>query len=171
MKKTLYLDRCQADFKWLRSWSFFLWRLSVFLFSTGRKFFYRRDCEMTFIIGRGFAELQILKKWKWSITLKQFGIFWCTVADTFILTISSPRDCEMTFIIGRGFAKLQILKKWKSLELNGILRWNVAYILILTRCSPWDCQMPFAIDRGFAKVQILRNMKLVLSLKPFGIFW
>ena len=28
----------------------------------GRTFFYRRDCEITFIIGRGFAELQILKK-------------------------------------------------------------------------------------------------------------
>ena len=24
-----------------------------------------KDCEMTFFIGRGFAELQILKKWKW----------------------------------------------------------------------------------------------------------
>ena len=28
-----------------------------------------RDCEMTCFIGRGFAELQILKKWKWPYLL------------------------------------------------------------------------------------------------------
>ena len=46
-----------------------------------------RDCQMLFGIGRGSAEVQILKNWKWrlpvrekcrkmSITLKPFGIFW-----------------------------------------------------------------------------------------------
>ena len=28
-----------------------------------------RDCEMSFFIGRGFAELQILKTWKWPYLL------------------------------------------------------------------------------------------------------
>ena len=41
---------------------------------------------MSFFIGRGFAELQILKKWKWPYLL--FGI-------------------------GRGFAEVQILKTVK----------------------------------------------------------
>ena len=29
----------------------------------------QRDCEMSFFIGLGFAELQILKKWKWPYLL------------------------------------------------------------------------------------------------------
>ena len=31
---------------------------------------------MTFIIGRDFAERQILKKWKWSYLFKLSGIDW-----------------------------------------------------------------------------------------------
>ena len=30
--------------------------------------------------------------------------------------------------------------------------------------------MTFGIGRGFAEVQILKNVKLTLSLEPFGIF-
>ena len=58
-----------------------------------------------------------------------------------------------------------------SLELWRILSWNFASTLILTRCSQWDCQMIFGIGRGFAEVQILKQVKLALSLEPFGIFF
>ena len=68
---------------------------------------------MTFTIGRGFAERQILKKWKCALSLDLSGIFWKTFAWALILTRSSPRDCEMTFFIGRSFVELQVLKKWK----------------------------------------------------------
>ena len=34
-----------------------------------------RDCEMTFFIGRGFAELQILKKWNWPYLLNLLVYF------------------------------------------------------------------------------------------------
>ena len=33
-------------------------------------------CKMTFIIGRGFAERQILKKVKMALCLEPSGIFW-----------------------------------------------------------------------------------------------
>ena len=57
---------------------------------------------MTFFIGRGFVELQILKKVIMALSLELSGIFF----------------------IGRGFAEIQILKKMimaLSLELSGIL--------------------------------------------------
>ena len=68
---------------------------------------------MSFFIGLGFAELQILKKKKsengpifwteWNIVMKCIHIG--------ILTRCSPWDCQMTFGIGRGFAEVQILKE------------------------------------------------------------
>ena len=35
-----------------------------------------RDCQMSFGIGRGFAERQILKKVNLALSLEPFGIFW-----------------------------------------------------------------------------------------------
>ena len=71
---------------------------------------------MSFFIGRGFAELKILKKWKWPYLLNWVEYcdevlhthwYWHDVAQT---------DNQMTFGIGRGFAEVQILKtvKFKS---------------------------------------------------------
>ena len=72
------------------------------------------DCKMTFDIGRGCPELQILKKWKWpnwvAIVVK--------LCIQFILTRCSPRDCQMSFGIGRGVAAVQILKKKVNLALS-----------------------------------------------------
>ena len=67
---------------------------------------------MSFSIGQGFAELQILKKiengpipWtEWNIVMK-----FCVHIG--ILARCSPWGCQMTFWIGRGFAEVQILKK------------------------------------------------------------
>ena len=69
---------------------------------------------MTFIIGRGFAERQILKKCIWPYLLN-----WVEYCDEILHTHRyidkiSPWDCQMTFGIGRGFAEVQSLKKkWK----------------------------------------------------------
>ena len=86
-----------------------------------------RDCKMKFNIGRGCAELQILKKWKWPN--------WVNYCDetlhvhyTLILTRCSPRDCHMSFGIGRGVAEVQTLKK-KNGE-TGPISWNFFNILI-----------------------------------------
>ena len=68
-------------------------------------------CQMTFGIGWGFTEVQILKKVEinsktvWNILIKFYRHL--------MLKRSSPRNCKMTFPIGWSFAECQILKKWK----------------------------------------------------------
>ena len=119
------------------------------------------DCQMTFGIGRGFAEVQILqKRWNWPYLLNCLICF-----DTHYywhgldrgIAKSSPRDCKMTFSIGRGCAELQILKKWKWPNWVDYCNETLHTQLILTRCSPRDCQMSYGIGRGVAEVQILKN--------------
>ena len=72
-----------------------------------------RDCKMTFNIGRGCAELQILKKVKMAELSR---LLWWNFAYTLILTGCSPRDCQMSFGIDQGVAEVQILKKRKRPE-------------------------------------------------------
>ena len=78
------------------------------------------NCQMIFGIGRGFAEVQILKKWNWPYPLNLLVYFDKILHSHYYwhdldrgIAKSSPRDCKMTFNIGRGYADLQILKKWK----------------------------------------------------------
>ena len=68
---------------------------------------------MSFVIGRGFAEVKILIKVKLVLSLKHFLIFRYHFAYTFILTNSSPRFYQMSFFIqlGRDFAEVKINKK------------------------------------------------------------
>ena len=68
---------------------------------------------MTFIFGRGFAERQMPKKWKWPYLLN-----WVEYFDRFLRKHWYYQDraqeiVKCHFCIGRGFAELQILKKWK----------------------------------------------------------
>ena len=79
-----------------------------------------RDCKMTFNIGRGCAELQILKEAEVS------ALLWWNFAYTLILTRCSPRDCQMSFGIGRGVAVVQILKNSET----GPISWIFLNILI-----------------------------------------
>ena len=75
---------------------------------------------MTFGLGRGFAERQILKKWNWPYLLKLL-VYFDKILHIFYywhdldrgIAKFSPRDCKMTFNIGRGYAELPIPKKWK----------------------------------------------------------
>ena len=115
---------------------------------------------MTFIIGRGFAERQILKKWKWPYLLN-----WVEYFDRLLRKNWYYQDLAQE-IVKCHFSSVYVLpssKFWKSE--NGPIswtEWNIVmkfciHIGILTRCSPWDCQMTFGIGRGFAKVQILKK--------------
>ena len=126
-----------------------------------------RNCKMTFIIGRAFAECQILKKGHISWT--EWNI-WQTFALTLILARSSPRDCEMSFVIGRGFAELQILKKWKWPYL---LNFEEYYDEFLHTHWYWQDVANEIVKwhLGLAEVQIPKKVKLALSLEPFVIFW
>ena len=123
------------------------------------------DCQMAFGIGRGFAEVQILKKkWNRPYLLNVLAYFDKILHTHYYwhdldrgIAKSCPRDCKMILNIGRGCVELHSLKKMKMAELSGLLWWNFAYTLILTRCSPRDCQMSFGIGRGDTEVQILKN--------------
>ena len=116
------------------------------------------DCQIIFGIGRGFAKVQILKKWNWPYPLNLL-VYFDKILHTHYywhdldrgIAKSIPRDCKMTFNIGPNSEKV------KMAELSGLLWWNFAYTLILTRCSPRDCQMSFGIGRGVSEVQILKN--------------
>ena len=81
-----------------------------------------RDCKMTFNNGRGCAELQILKKWKWPN--------WVDCCDETLHTWwywhDVAQECQMSFWIGRGVAEVHILKNSET----GPISWNFSNILI-----------------------------------------
>ena len=115
--------------------------------------------KMTLIIGRGFAERQILKKWKWPYLLNWVEYFerllrkhwyWQDLAQEIA-------KCHFSSVEVCRAPNSEKAKMTQSLELSGILWLNFAYTLVLTRCSPWDCQMTFGIGRDFAEVQILKK--------------
>ena len=112
---------------------------------------------MTFIIGRGFAACQILKKWIWPFVLK-----WVEYFDKLLRKHwywqDLARDCELTFFVGRDVAELQSLKKWKWPYLlnceeycdetlhthwywqnvaNGIVKWHLGLVEVLPRFKFW----------------------------------
>ena len=75
---------------------------------------------MSFGIGQGFREVQILKKLNRSSLLNHL-VYFDKILHTHYywhdldrgIAKSNPRDCKMTFNVGRGCAELQILKKRK----------------------------------------------------------
>ena len=68
---------------------------------------------MTFIMGRGFADRQILKKWKWSYLLNWVEYFDRRLCKHWYYQDLAQEIVKCHFFFGRGFAELQILKKWK----------------------------------------------------------
>ena len=139
------------------------------------------DCQMPFVIGRGFAKVQIQT---------------CPSPDSLWSYLSSDSRENYAQLLNRLECLDKLLhthwywqdlaqeienrsRLWRapnsekvkmalSLKSSGTLLWNFACALILTRCSPRDHQMPIVIGRGFAEVQI---QKMPLSLEPFGICW
>ena len=119
-----------------------------------------RHCEMTIIIGPGFAELRILKKSENGPISWLSGILWWNSAYTSILTSSSPRDYKMTFIIGWGFAELQTLTVGEKLVnhleyFDKHLHTHWYWRKLAQEIAKWH----LLIGRGFAKLQILKKWK------------
>ena len=119
-----------------------------------------RNFKMTFIISRGFAERQILKKWKWPYLLNWVEYFDKLLRKHWYWQDLAQETAKWHFSLVEAVASSKL---WKSD--NGAISWNVwnivmkfcIHIGILTRCSQWDCQMVFGIGRGFAEVQILKK--------------
>ena len=114
------------------------------------------SCKMMFIIGRGCAECQILKKWKWPYLLNWVEYFDKRLRKHWYWQDLAQEIANWHFYWSR-FCRAPNSEKVKMAELNGLLWWNFTYILILTRCSPRDCQMSFGISWGIAEFQILKN--------------
>ena len=136
------------------------------------------DCQMIFGIGRGFAEVQILKKWNWPYPLNLL-VYFDKILHTHYywhdldrqIAKSSPRDCKMTFNFGRGCAELQILKKWK---------WpNWVDYCGETLHTHWygqdvaqgivKCHLGMA--EALPRFKFWKKVKLAQSLETFWIFW
>ena len=143
-----------------------------------------RNCKMTFIIGRGFAERQILKKWKWPYLLN-----WVEYFDKLLRKHWYWQDLAQE-IAKWHFSLVEALpssKFWKSD--NGAISWTERNIVMkfcihieidkmypmtlvefLPRFKFWKkrhyCKMTFIIGRGFAERQIRKKWKL-----PYLLNW
>ena len=115
---------------------------------------------MTFFVGPGFAELQILKKWKWPYLLN-----WVEYCDEILHRHWYWHDLAHEIVkwhleLVEGLPRFKFWKKWNlTLKLFGIVWWNFADTLILTRSSSRNCKVTFISGRGFAELQILKKWK------------
>ena len=122
---------------------------------------------MSFFTGRGFAELQILKKWK---------LNWVEYCDEILHTHSYWHDVAHETVKWH-LALVEVLpsfKFWKQWNLTlkpfGIFWKNFADTLILTRSSSRNCKMTSIIGRSVAKRQILKKRKWLYLLKRVEYF-
>ena len=107
---------------------------------------------MTFTIGLGFAERQILKKWKWP-----YLINWVEYFDKLLRKHWYWQDLA------------QEIAKWHfSLVKAEIVKWYLGLVEFLPRFKFWKkwdyCKMTFIIGRGFAERQILIKWKWLYLL-------
>ena len=148
------------------------WHLRLIEFLPRFKFWKKWDyCKMTIIIGRGYAECQILKKWKWTYLLNWVEYFdrllrkhwyWQVLAQEIV-------KCHFSSV---EFYRAPNTEKWKwpyllnSVEYcddilhthwywqdvaHEIVKWHLGLVEVLPRFKFWK--------------------KWNLTLKPFGIFW
>ena len=80
---------------------------------------------MTFIIGRGFAELQILKKWKWPYLLNWVEYFDKLLRKHWYWQYLAQQIANLHFFL---LEALSSSKHWKSE--NGPISWTVKNIVM-----------------------------------------
>ena len=141
-----------------------------------------RNCKMTFIISRGFAELQILKKWKWPYLLNWVEYFDKLLRKHWYWQNLAHEIAKWQFSLVEA---LPSSKFWKSdYEAFSWTKWNIVmkfcihididkmypmrlsndtwYWLSFCRGlnseKKWNyCKMTFIIGRGSAERQILKK--------------
>ena len=152
-----------------------------------------RNCKMSFIIGRGFAERQILKKWKWPYLLNWVEYFdkllrkhwyWQDLAQeiakwhfSLVEALPSSKFWKSDYLLNWVEYCEEILHThwyWKDVP-HKIVKWHLRLAEYLPRFKFWKkwnfCKMTFIIGRGFAERQILKKVKMPLPLELSGIFW
>ena len=124
-----------------------------------------RNCKMTFIIGRGFAERQILKKWKWPYLLNWVEYFDKLLRNHWYWQEIANWHCS-------SVEALPSSKFWKSE--NGPTSWTEWNILI-NFCVTIDIYKRLRTDI-FHRSRLCRapnsnKVIMALSLELSGIFY
>ena len=149
-----------------------------------------RNCKMTLIIGRGFAERQILKKWKWPYLLNWVDYFdkllrkhwyWQDLAQDiakwyFSLVEALPSSKFWKSDNGAiSWTEWNIVMKFCILidiDNSEIVKWHLR-LVVLPRFKFWKkwdyCKMTFIIGRGFAERQILKSDNGLISWTEWNI--
>ena len=114
-----------------------------------------RDCELIFFVGRGFAELQILKKWKWPCLLN-----WVEYCNEILHTHWYWHDVAHEIVKWHlGLVRvLPRFKFWKKVKLAHFLNLLVYFDKILHIHYYWH-----DLDRGIAKSSP-RDSKMTLNI-------
>ena len=121
---------------------------------------------MTFFIGWGFAELQILKKWKWP-----YPLTWVEYYDEIWHTHWYWHDVAHEIVkwhlgLVEVLPRFKFWKQWNlTLKPFRIFWHDFADTLILTRSNSRNCKMTFIVGRGFAERQNLKKWKWPYLLK------
>ena len=145
------------------------WHLRLVEFLPRLKFWKKWDyCKMIFIIGRGFAERQILKKWKWPYLLNWVEYFDRPLRKHWFY--QEIVKCHFSSVEVLPSSKSEKVKMALSFELSGILWSNFAYTLVY-----WQDVAHEIVKWHSGLVEVLPRFKFwkkwKLTLKPFGIFW
>ena len=136
-----------------------------------------RNCKMTFIIGRGFAECQILKKWKWPYLLNWVEYFdkllrkhwyWQDVAQEIAnwhfyrsKLCRAPNSEKVKMALSLELWRiLPSAKFWKSE--NGPIPW-----------TEWNILINFCVNIDIDKIlpKRLRTDILMVEALPSSKFW
>ena len=99
-----------------------------------------RNCKMTFIIGRGFADRQILKKWKWPYLLNWVEYFDKVLRKHWFWQDLAQEIAKWHFSLVKA---LPSSKLWKSD--NGAISW-----------TEWNIVMKFCIHIDIDKMYPMR---------------
>ena len=114
---------------------------------------------MTFIIGRDFAERQILKKkWKWPYLLNWVEYFDRLLRKHWYYQDLAQENANWHFISVETLPSSKFWKMTLSLELWRILWWNFATHWYWQDVANEVAKWYFGIGRGFAEVQILKKL-------------
>ena len=113
------------------------------------------------------------KKVKLALSLEPFGIVWWNFACPLILTRSSPSDCKILFFIGQGFAEVKIAKKRIAHNFWTVMNIEIKNCIhiYIDKTQPNGFPNAMCLRSRLCQCRNSENLKLAISLEPYGIFW
>ena len=118
-----------------------------------------RNCKMTFIVGRGFTECQILKKWN-----RPYFMNWMEYFDKLLRKHWYWQDLaeEMAnwyFLVGGGFCYEILHTHWYWQDVaNEIVKWHLGFVEVLPRFKFWKSETgPISWTFWYILIKILHT--------------